>query len=122
MQSHAQSKPRPLSNLSVHDLNALLSILNKLSEQQWCKSVLGTPSKQLTKQFACVSRPHSALDRLSTFVAQDVSLHYLADYGFVYRGDDAIQSVYGSHEQITEISDNCIDVISSSLVLKQNVN
>lgn len=89
-----------VSSLTTQDVNTLLNILNKLSEQMWCRSVFGTSSKELLANFACVSRPHSALDRLSTFVASDISLHSLADYGFVWRGDEVIQSVFNCHEEI----------------------
>ena len=111
-----------ISSLTAQDVNTLLNILNNLSEQMWCRSVFGTSPKECVNAFACVSRPHSALDRLSTFVASGISLHSLADLGFVWRGDEVVQSVFNSHEEIREISEHCIDPIASRLALKNNVN
>ena len=113
---------KAVSSLTVHDINTLLNIVNKLDEQMWCKSVFSSSSDELVKLFTSVSRPYSALDRLSSFVAQDVSLHGFADYGFVWRGDEVLQSVFNYNEEIKAITKYCIDPIVSSLVLRNNVN
>lgn len=108
-------------NITVHDINLVLNVIYKLDEQLWCKSVYGASSDELVKLFTSVSRPYSAFDRLSTFVSQDQSLHYLAEYGYVYRGDDVLMNVYNENE-IKTIKPNCIDKISETLLLQNNVN
>lgn len=89
-------------NISIHDINTVLNIVYKLDEQQWLKSVYGTSNEELVNLFTSVSRPCSALDRLSTFVGQEQSLHYLAEYGYIFRGDGVLYNVY-SDTEIKEI-------------------
>lgn len=99
----------------MKDINAVLNIVYKLDEQMWCRSVFTESTEESAKLFASVSRPNSALNRLSTFVAQEVELHQLAEYGYVYRADEVLQSVFSGNEEIKEITRNCCDPISRSL-------
>ena len=108
-------------NISIHDINTVLNIVYKLDEQQWLKSVYGTSNEELVNLFTSVSRPCSALDRLSTFVGQEQSLHYLAEYGYIFRGDGVLYNVY-SDTEIKEIHAHWNDKIQDTLILKNNVN
>ena len=108
-------------NISIHDINSVLNIVYKLDEQQWLKWVYGTSNEELVNLFTSVSRPYSALDRLSTFVGQEQSLHNLSEYGYVYRGDGVLYNVY-SDTEIKVIHANWNDKLQDTLLLKNNIN
>ena len=106
---------------TIHDINTVLNIVYKLDEQLWCKVAFDSSSEDIRRLFSTVSRPYSALHRLSTFAGQDPSVHSLADYGYVYRADETFQNVFNDRE-IKQISEHNHDPVTDRLLLKNNVN
>jgi hypothetical protein len=108
-------------DVSVHDINTVLNIFYKLDEQLWCKAAFNSKSSEISSLFRVVSRPNSALERLSTFVGERKFLFSAASYGYIFREDNCLQNVFNEKE-IKQISENCHNIISDSLLLKNNIN
>jgi cellobiose-specific phosphotransferase system component IIA len=82
---------RSEKDVSVHEINKVLNIIYKLDEQCWCRAKFLPTDEETDTLMSSVSRPHSELDRLSTFVGLDKSFHSLSKYGYVYRGDKGMK-------------------------------
>jgi hypothetical protein len=107
-------------NITVHDVNSLQNIIYKLDEQIWCRSVFKNCSHDLIRLLTSISRPNSALDRLSTFTAQPKNMHRLAELGYVSRGG-LLQNVF-TNSELKSTPPKWCDSIEDKIVLQSNVN
>ena len=106
---------------TVHDINSVMNVLYKLDEQLWCKAAFKTKAKDILSLFTAVSRPNSAIERLSTFVGEKEYLHSLSNYGYIFREDNILQNVFDD-SHIKKISEDCHDAINDSLLVQNSIN